>query len=148
MGAAIKKHPAETLLESIPKEKLNKPLTHQELAVISKHLLDWPTKAVSVFGLPLEEVENIRENRKNSHEGQKMQMMIWWGDNCERGKNTLRELILVSQEHGLMDFIQGACESLGYLKSMLEYKSNPASHAYLSLFPRSQERKEYKKRFR
>ena len=119
MGAVIKKiikHPAETLLESIPQEKLDKPLTHQELAVISKHLLDWPAKAVSVFGLSLGEVENIRENHKNSLDSQKMEMMIWWGDNCERDKNTLRELILLSREHGLMDFIQGACESLGYLK--------------------------------
>ena len=51
--------------ELIPDEILDGQLTFRDLTVISKHILEWSDKA-RVLGLSESEIENIREDNKNS----------------------------------------------------------------------------------
>ena len=67
------KPPLTNLLNRIPQDVLDEPLTDQELVTIAKHVLDWPAKA-SALGLSPGDVETIREDYKNSHEMQKITM--------------------------------------------------------------------------
>lgn len=109
------KPPLTDLMKRIPTERLDKQLSQQELAMISTHLLKWPSKAVW-FGLSESDIENIREDNRSDHERRKMVMMEKWarryGD-----KATLRELIQISRHHEWgKKFINKVCGEFGYSK--------------------------------
>lgn len=102
------------LLRRIPEDQLNKKLTEQQLAKISKRLSEWQVKG-SVFGLTKEEMEDIKEDHKYSNEMQKVAMLRRWamknGDQA-----SLRVLIEMSCDNGWTDFAENACISLGYIQ--------------------------------
>ncbi len=102
------------LLRCVPEDQLDKKLTEQELAKISKRLSEWQVKG-SVFGLTEEEMENIKEDYKGSNAMQKVAMLREWakknGDHA-----TLRVLIEISCDNGWATFAENACITLGYIQ--------------------------------
>ena len=98
--------------ELIPDEILDGQLTFRDLTVISKHILEWSDKA-RVLGLSESEIENIREDNKNSHEQQKSAMMRKWGEKYGE-KATLKSLLDIAEHHGWTKFIHDVCKEWGY----------------------------------
>ena len=107
------KPPTVKLLKGIPQQDLVKPLSDKQLSVIAHEVLEWQAKAIDL-GLSEGEIENIREDHKNSHLLQKITMLrTWRAKNGDRA--TLRKLIMVSQKHGWSSkFIKSVCKKLNY----------------------------------
>ncbi len=103
------------ILSSIPLEVIDKPLKENQLAKISKKLLEWQVKG-SLFGLSEGEMEDIKEDYKHSNEMQKVAMLRMWAKK-HGDQATLRFLIETSYESDCEVFAKKAVESLGYLHS-------------------------------
>ena len=101
-----------TYQECIPDEILDRRLTFRELAIISKHILEWPDKA-RVLGLSESEIENIREDNKNSYEQQKSAMMRKWGEKYGE-MATLGSLLDIAERRGWTKYIHDVCKEWGY----------------------------------
>ena len=107
------KPPLTNLLNRIPQDVLDRPLTDLQLVTISKHVLKWKAKA-SALGLSAGAIESIREDYKNDHDMQKITMMRKWGQMCGE-KACLRQLIYTSTQHNWKTtFIKGVCREMGY----------------------------------
>ena len=102
------------LLQSIPDEELDTPLTEQQLAKISRSLSQWKVKG-AILGLTEGEIEDIWEDNR-SNEVQKVAMLRKWarknGDQA-----TLRLLIVVACQNGWEEFARSMCNSLGYIQN-------------------------------
>ena len=113
MTTFISKRLMKRLLRSVPVGDLDEQLTGQRLAKISKSLLDWQFKGCNL-GLTEGEMEDIREDYKNSNEMQKVAMLRRWAK-INGPQATLRNLIEVSCQNGLDKFARDVCVSLGYI---------------------------------
>ena len=72
------------MANSLSYESLDKKLTERDVSAICKYLLKWQDKA-RVLGLTDTEIENIREDHRNSNLMQKVAMMRQWEEkNGER----------------------------------------------------------------
>ena len=101
------------LLRSVPLGDLDEHLTEQRLAKISRSLSEWQLKG-SILGLTEGEIEDIREDHKNSNEMQKVAMLRKWAK-INGPQATLRNLIEASCQNGLEKFVRDVCVSLGYI---------------------------------
>ena len=101
------------LLRSVPVGDLDEQLTGLQLAKISRSLSEWQLKG-AILGLAEEEIEDIREDHKNSNEMQKVAMLRRWAK-INGPQATLRNLIEVSCQNGLETFARDVCVSLGYI---------------------------------
>ena len=101
------------LLRSVPVGDLDEQLTEQRLAKISKSLSNWQLKG-SILGLTEGEIEDIKEDHKNSNEMQTVAMLRRWAK-INGPQATLRNLIEVSCQNGLEKFARNVCVSLGYI---------------------------------
>lgn len=113
------KPPISKILKRVPQERLDKEFTERELAAISRYVLEWQAKA-SALGLTEGEIEDIREDHRNSNEVQKIAMLRRWAQKYG-DKATLRELILISGRNKWKKFIHQVCKELGYpLKGIID----------------------------
>ena len=101
------------LLRSVPVDDLDEPLTELRLAKISRSVSEWQLKG-TILGLPEGDIEDIREDYKNSNEMQKVAMLRRWAK-INGSQATLRNLIEVSCQNGLEKFARDVCVSLGYI---------------------------------
>ena len=101
------------LLQLIPASDLDEQLTEQRLANISRSLSEWQLKGI-ILGLTEGEIEDIREDYKNSNEMQKVAMLRRWAK-INGPQATLRNLIEISCQNGLEKFVRDVCVSLGYI---------------------------------
>ena len=101
------------LLRSVPVDDLDEPLTELRLAKISRSVSEWQLKG-TILGLPEGDIEDIREDYKNSNEMQKVAMLRRWAK-INGSQATLRNLIEVSCHNGLEKFARDVCVSLGYI---------------------------------
>ena len=109
----IHKRSPEQLLRSVPEDDLGERLTEQRLAKISRSLSEWQFKG-SILGLTEGEIEDIREDHKNSNEMQKVAMLRRWAK-INGPQATLRNLIETSCQNGLEKFARDVCVNLGYI---------------------------------
>ena len=103
------------LLQSVPVGDLDEQLTELRLARISRSLSEWQLKG-TVLGLTEGEIEDIREDHKNSNEMQKVAMLRRWAK-INGPQATLRNLIEASCQNGLEKFARNVCVSLGYISN-------------------------------
>ena len=91
-------------VSSLSEEALDKKLTERDVSAICKYLLGWQDKA-RVLGLTDAEIENIREDHKNSNHMQKVAMMRRWEEkNGERA--TPRRFLEIARQNGWKEFMQ------------------------------------------
>jgi hypothetical protein len=91
-------------------EVLDRRLSSRELTIISKHVLVWPDKA-RLLGLSESEIEDIREDNKNSNEQQKSAMMRRWGEKYG-DMATLGSLLDIAKKNGWSVFIREVCAEM------------------------------------
>ena len=103
----------QRLLQSVPMGDLDEQLTELRLARVSRSLSEWQLKGTAL-GLTEGEIEDIREDHKNSNEMQKVAMLRKWAK-INGPQATLRNLIEVSCQNGLEKFARDVCVSLGYI---------------------------------
>jgi len=108
-----RRSPRERLLQSVPAGDLDERLTEQRLARISRSLSQWQLKGC-ILGLSEGEIEDIREDYKNSNKMQKVAMLRKWAK-INGHQATLRNLIEVSCQNGLDKFANDVCVTLGYV---------------------------------
>lgn len=110
------------LLKRISSEILDSVLSDEELSIIADEVLDWRDKAFCL-GLCEADIENIREDNKNSNKMQKLAMLREWkkrsGD-----KATLRGLIQICRRHNWIKFAHRLCRKLGHI-SETKGKTSP-----------------------
>ena len=99
--------------DSVPNEVLDQRLGLMDLTKISKHLLEWPDKA-RILGLTESEIEDIREDHRNSNEEQKSAMMRRWGEKYG-DLATLGSLLEIAERNGWVEFVRDVCEERGYV---------------------------------
>ena len=104
---------------AIPRRELKQRLSNVDLTKISKHLLRWPDKA-RILGLTESEVEDIREDYRNSNELQKSAMMRRWGEK-NGGRANLKVLLAIAERHGWTEFIRDVCKERGYVGTYMQF---------------------------
>ncbi len=104
------------LLRVIPTQVLQEPLADVKLAKISSNILAWPIKG-SAFGLTPGEIEDIKEDHKNSNKMQKVAMLRRWAQK-NGDQATLRLLLEILCEYHCEEEAKQVCECLGYPISM------------------------------
>ena len=110
-----RKPPLTNLMRSIPAELQEKAFTEQQLSLIADQLLEWPHKAIGM-GLSESDIENIKEDHKNSNKWQKIAMMLRWAELNGDGAN-LKTLFRISKSNDWEPkFFRKICEALGYGK--------------------------------
>lgn len=113
--------PLTGLLNKIPHKVLDSGLTDEKLKIISDQMLEWQDKAV-YLGLSVNDIEDIKVDFKTNKE-QKFEMMKMWREK-KAYEATLRQLIMISRQHGWINFARRFCGKLGYYSKEGSYIPN------------------------